>query len=362
MKYILVFICCLLFTGCGFKDIDKRFFVVAVGIDKDKEKEENYLIHLKLAITTTEQKMGESNSIVVSESAETITEAVRIIKSRVDKELDFGHAKMILYGEDVVKEDIRNVLDWFLRRRDIQQIAWIGIGKPTAKDILELQPKSENIPGNALFLGFGYSGTETPYVASNYLFNFRRSLYERGISAYLPIVSVKDDLFNINTMALFEDFTMKHVLSKDETRILYALMSDISKVDIDIEEEEGFKFILTLDHVNKEYQIVTPVDRQPFIDMRISLEGIVEEATKELTRDEIEKLNKIASNVAEERVLSLLKKLQGKKLDPFGFGLRYRATHRGEESEKIEKWLSIYPNIDFRVSVDVNVEGTGVIE
>ncbi|MFC0273975.1 MULTISPECIES: hypothetical protein [Bacillaceae] len=35
---IFIIVSLLFSSGCGFKDIDKRFFIVAIGVDKGKEK------------------------------------------------------------------------------------------------------------------------------------------------------------------------------------------------------------------------------------------------------------------------------------------------------------------------------------
>ncbi|UPG62947.1 hypothetical protein [Metabacillus endolithicus] len=126
---ILMVVAALLFLGgCGYKDIDRRFFVVSIGVDKSDDKENMYDITLKLAVPSSETKTASTESRMMTESAETISEAVRIIKSKVEKELDFSHTKIIIFGENVVEDDLTNILDWFYRRRDIQAISWTAVG------------------------------------------------------------------------------------------------------------------------------------------------------------------------------------------------------------------------------------------
>ncbi|MFC0212184.1 hypothetical protein ACFFK0_06885 [Paenibacillus chartarius] len=42
------------------------------------------------------------------------------------------------------------------------------------------------MPANAVFMFFGRTGTETSYVVSEYLFNFRRRMVDKGFDAMLP--------------------------------------------------------------------------------------------------------------------------------------------------------------------------------
>lgn len=137
-------------------------------------------------ITHTDPKMGESESVILTEEAKTIAEAIRIIKAKIDKELDFGHAKLIVIGEGFAKDGISGMLDWFSRRRDLQQVAYVGLGKPDAISILENKPKVEQIPGNYLFISFGDTGTETPLITTTYFYHFRSAILEKGLDAVLP--------------------------------------------------------------------------------------------------------------------------------------------------------------------------------
>lgn len=88
-------------SGCGFKDIDKRIFVVSVGVDPAKNSDKKFLISLKLAVPNVQEVSNEF--VIISEEGDTIAEAVRIMKAEVDKELDFSHAKLIVYNEKILK-------------------------------------------------------------------------------------------------------------------------------------------------------------------------------------------------------------------------------------------------------------------
>lgn len=58
--------------------------------------------------------------------------------------------------------------------------------KPFAQSVLKVRPKSETIPSNALSLSLGKDGSETPYVISQFLFDLKRRLIERGLDPMAP--------------------------------------------------------------------------------------------------------------------------------------------------------------------------------
>ena len=53
---LLLVIITLLSTSCGFKDIDKRIFIIGVGVDKSDSEENPYRITLKMAAPSGNMK------------------------------------------------------------------------------------------------------------------------------------------------------------------------------------------------------------------------------------------------------------------------------------------------------------------
>lgn len=62
---LLLFFITSLITGCGFKDIDKRMFVVGVGVDKSNSEEKPYKITLKMTVLSGGTKTLLSLNILI---------------------------------------------------------------------------------------------------------------------------------------------------------------------------------------------------------------------------------------------------------------------------------------------------------
>lgn len=360
MKIWLFLTTCLFLVigGCGYKDIDKRFFVVGMGIDKESASSSLYKVTLKIAIPPEKPSAGTNDAEMLSAESDSITGAIRLIQSKLDKELDFNHAKAIIFGKAVAEKDITEILDWFIRRRDIQGIAYMAIGMPSAEDVLSIKTKSERLAGNSLFLYFGRTGTESPYVITEYLFDFYRRLSESGIDPILPIIEAEGDRNTISTAAVFKDGQMKLALTPTETSILNAFFGGISKIDIEI-EENGEHFFLFTDSVKMDYQIVK--GRYPFIRIECKMSVTIEESKQPTTDKEMKHLEQLAEREISQRILRVVKKFQKQEVDPIGFGLRYRANHSNNHDEW-EKWKELYPLIEFKVDPMVDITSSGLIK
>ncbi|TYS62870.1 Ger(x)C family spore germination protein [Bacillus infantis] len=359
-KWLLpaVFVLLVFVGGCGFKDIDNRFFVVTMGIDKPEEGGDLIKVSLKLAIPTADTRSDDSRFVVVTETSETISEAIRIIKSRVDKELDFGHLKVILLGDQLTDASIKREMDWFYRRRDIQKIAWIAIGKPTAEEVMKIKPPSERLASNTLFLSFDLQGSESPYTISKYLFQFYRESKSKGISPVLPVVKVKNGLLEINQADIFMNHKRVLRLSKNETKTFNALKHEFEKQQITVKEKDKF-FVVSIDNYKSDIKIAES-GNEAAVEVGISVKGTIEESRSDLSEKELEVYNQLLEKEIERIVKDLLKKFQEKSLDPMGFGLAYRASH--VEKDEWERWNEIYPDIDIKVKADSKIMGTGIIE
>jgi spore germination protein KC len=342
--------------GCGFKDLDKRFFVTAVGVDKTKSKDRPWRVTLKLVIPTPKIEPGKENYQLVSEDSYSITDAVTKMKSKVDKELDFGHSKIIIIGKSLAQEDVSEVMDWFERIRGIQEIAYVMVGDPDAKAILEIKPKSERLPANALILSFGQVGTESPYIVTEYLFDLHRRLREEGQDPILPVVkAIGKENYQIDTAALLDKKKVKAILTPEETRVLNEIMYKVPKFNVIMDQGKD-TLAFHAESSKIKYQVKTPPNAKPYVDFSISLSGLLEESKKRIEKDKWKTYEKEISETTEKRVTRVLKKVQSYQLDPVGFGLRYLASAK---DPTIEKWKEIYPQLEFRVTVKTSLKISG---
>ncbi|MHA7964291.1 Ger(x)C family spore germination protein [Paenibacillus sp. CAU 1782] len=355
---VLVLLLVVPLGGCGFKDIDKRFFVVGTGLDLSGNKEKPYRITIQLAIPSPKIEPGTSKFQFETIDAVSIAEGLRMLKAYVDKELDFGHCRIFLIGESLARQNITPVLDWMKRRRDIQMVAMMAIGKPDAASVLKIKPISEQYPGNALLLSFGADGTESSYNYAESLSGFSRRLTERGFDPALAIVKGDKKLgYIINEIALMDKQRIKLILSPDESQMFNQLASRFTKASM-----HGIfrhqKMVVAINQLHSRFRIENR-DDQDVIKVNMRMKTVVEESAASLFDKDLKPIESELEKSYEAEANKLLVKIQKANVDPLGFGLRYLAMHSGDQNW--ERWQQLYPEASFQVNVRLIIEGTGLI-
>lgn len=361
-RWLVWLMCCsfLLLSGCDFRDIDLRLFVVSIGIDVSKENPDMNRFSFKIAIPSGDPKTGDKKSILITQEATSIAEAIREVKSKVDKELDFGHCKGVMYGEAYARENIGKIQDWTVRRRDMQLLMYPAVAIPTAEAILKAEPPTERIAGNAIFLALSEDGTESPFITKTYSFDLTRRMMEEGEDPVMPVVETTDDqVLNINKVALMDKNKVKVILNQEETR-LYNLL-DLRNLSTNFGTRvEGQLLEVNTDRTRARYKIVTDKTGEETIDYKIRITAILEEKEdpEQLDPKDLRKIEEQFSKEISQSVKKLLEKIQKTGLDPLGFGLRYGGTHWNNQTE-MEEWRAMYPHVKFNVSVKLRIKSTG---
>ncbi|RTE04431.1 Ger(x)C family spore germination protein [Paenibacillus whitsoniae] len=344
----------LLLGGCGFKDIDKRFFVVAMGIDLSDNKDKPYDVTLRLAVPASKVGEGLAESQIEHQEAQSIAEAVRNLKAHVDKEIDFGHCRVFLFGDKLVKTHLQESLNWLARRRDIQLISYVAVAEPTAGKLLHGNPTTERLAGNSFFLTFGKEGTVSPFTVTSFLFDCFRRFKEKGMDPVIPIVRYDGDSYVVEKLSLLDKFHEKLVLTPEETQLFNMSANEYKKSGIPI-DYQGQRLALYVSNISSKINITH--DTIPTVKFSMNISGMVEQGVLRLDPQEVER--KLSQHVSES-LEKLLAKIQDAGVDPYGFGLHYLAQYFGKESDW-KHWQEVYPEVKFQVNTSVKITNTGLI-
>lgn len=367
VSLVKAFIVCAAFlfmSSCGFKDIDKRIFIQAIGIDHSGNDETPYRVTLKLVIPSGSLKESGAKYAYLTREDSTLAGAIRFLKTYVDKELDFGHTKTIVFGEKVLEMDLRDSMDFFFRRRDIQMISWVAVGKPSAEKVIKMEPESE-MSGSSVFSNlFSSSGVESAYIVSTYLFDARRKIAENGIDPILPIIRTNKDSTKlmVNRSYIFTTDKKSVELDSKQTKFFNLIANRTDKMDIEVKNMSRDKeFTMSVDSAKAKYKIITSPGKPPILKMKIVVAGIVEESKFVMSPSHLDTYSMLTANRTKKEILKVLKHFQKENVDPLGFGLHYKAT-RINNGKRIKEWQDIYPKLTFDITVDAKIRSTGTIE
>lgn len=355
----------LLLQGCAFKDIDKRLFISAIGIDPAEHVENGYKVTLKVALPFGAIKESTKPSYAyLSREGHSIGEAIRMLETHVDKVLELGHMKTIVVHEKLLRNDMQNFMDYFIRRGDIQLISYVAGAKPSAEAILKVEPTTEAPASVALFNFFGNTANESPFVVTTYLFQLRRDVLTDGINPVVPLIETneeKDELV-VNNSVVVDGRGDPLVLSTVETKYYNSLLKGSTGFTYLIKEGD-LELLLNISQSKMNYRFNpdkgSAVPRS--IELHIVMKGTIGEADEDLSIAHLEKYNRLASKEIKQKIIHFLTRMQEENLDPFGFGLHYRAAHL-QRKDLYSTWKQAYKDLEFSVTVEVKLQGTGTIE
>ncbi|WOV86698.1 Ger(x)C family spore germination protein [Sporosarcina oncorhynchi] len=351
----------ILQTGCSFKDIDKRLFIAAIAIDP-AESGAGYKVTLKLALPIASVKNSSGPRYAYLETeGDSIGESLRKLESHADKVLEYGHVKAIIINEKLFSEDVQMFMDYFTRRGDIQLIAYVIAAKPSAAEIIKVEPETEAASTITLFNFFDDSATESPYITTSFLFQFRRDYLGKGICAFIPLMETNDEgteLIVQKAIATGEG-SDSLTLSDNQTKYYNSLFNRKSGLDYLVETDD-LKLMLNIKQVKMSYQIITEGNEPKSIKVHVDFAGIIGQSSKVLHIEKLDKYNTASEKVLKENLTDFFKTLQEANIDP-GFGLRYRATRLNQEG-LIEKWEAAYKDLPIDISVKVRLKSTGAVE
>ncbi|MDD7795883.1 Ger(x)C family spore germination protein [Clostridium sp. 'White wine YQ'] len=352
-------------SGCSStKEIDKRAFTACIGIDKGEQDMYRFKITLTLALPE-KQTVDYLN---LTAEANTLDEAIDVLKTESSKDIDFSYAQIIMLGKDLASEDLAVAMDWLIRIKEIQKISYLVIGEPSAKIVLDKRAQLQKKAGknllsmNSLILAFDGTGVESNYITQVYLFDFYRSITELGVTPFLPIIKVQQDHFKINQLALLEkdkSLKIKTIFSPDETKIFNMIYNNKNHLRLDINTPER-NFVINVQNVKYNYYIDSTNKSHPKLQYNVKITGIIAESTTTQLPIDLNSCEELSSEVLRKQILKMLKKIQSENLDPIGFGLRYRSRN-WNNSTKFEDWNKLYPSIDYEVNLKMKLESSGLV-
>ncbi|MDD2375892.1 MAG: Ger(x)C family spore germination C-terminal domain-containing protein [Clostridia bacterium] len=194
---IIILICSLL----EFKNpihvsgnIEENYFIITIGIDKGIEDSKNY------RITTIAEKFGANSSNsssgqskiadVVTIEGTTILEAITKIALFKDKSLFLGHMKYILISEDIAKENVLDILDFFIRNNELRMTTTIVIVKNTSAEAFIRVGEDIKIFTTDLLDGAFHNVGELSISEKVKLSNIIQTFNNTYADVYIPAISL----------------------------------------------------------------------------------------------------------------------------------------------------------------------------
>jgi len=384
-KYVIVlitFIAAVALAACwNRRELDTLAIVSAVGIDK---AEEDGKLSIAFQIIQPSKIKGsvpsasggsESDSSkgvwVLTSTGYTIFDAARNATMQSDRRLFFPQNRIIVIGEELAREGIGPLLDFFNRDPEPRRMSWLLISKGKAHDIISAKHEQENVPARAID-NLLKSSVATSMAVKVTLNDFLKNLmapYSDPIACRIEMIQdhqMKNQRMRFTGASVFNKDKLVGFLDQYETRglnwILGKVVSGIIVVKSPLDETKNVAI-----EIIRARSKITPEIQEGEIKITVEVEeegNLAEQFSDvELTNEKMfEELEKRKAQVIKNEIQSVLKKAQKEwGVDIFGFGKAVHSKYPKEWKTLQTKWRDILPEINVEVRVDAKLRDNGLL-
>jgi spore germination protein KC len=375
-------------TACwDSRELDDLALITSLGIDKIKDQ---YVVTTQVVnpATIASQKGGGNQSPVVTykTKGKSISEALQKRTTLSDRENYTSQMKVLVIGENLAREGLKDILDYFSRSRGTEPIFYICIARGnTAENILEVMTPFTQNPADLIYASIKTQIKTKGAVMGSMMDDLISNLSNEGEEAKLTAIELigskekgeveenvkkiaPETFLKISNIGVFHRDKLVGWLSEKESIGLNFILNKIEKTYIRIfcpghsQKRIMLEVLHTKTSVKSKRQ-----NSHPLIQIKVQTEiNINEVQCENLQIDNpqtIRTLNVLAQKEITRIIKSVIFAAQKKyKTDVLEFG---RAVYRDDPDywmENKKKWnQQLFVNIPSNIQSKVNITFTGII-
>lgn len=394
-KYYLIIILCLttsLASGCwSRREIGDLAIVGGMAIDVTKKNGKtkyqvilNILQPSQLGGGQTSAGMGGKGGTAETAKAtwqmmgegDTIYDAIKDVSFRSPRSLFFSHMRYVIFSEEVAREGLHKILDFFNRYREIRLRTYLLMGKGSIKEIIKTFPELEPTHAEELEKIAEITLMENSRFLMTDIKRFTENMIEPGIDPVVGLVEIVDESPDLGSKQTIKTMTFKGgaafrgdklagLLNEDEMR---GYLIAIGKANggifpINMGQDESMVSVELTKKVSSNLKVEVEENR---LKVKISILAFGElgehqSLNKIATSEQMQKLDDIFSKTISNEVRATVKKAQEYKTDIFGIG---QALERSDPQtwKKIKKdWPEYFSQSQVTIDVQAHVQRNGLI-
>jgi spore germination protein KC len=380
----IVLILLIVLTGCwSHRELNNLAFAGVIGIDKvGKEFEVSVLVMDPNAVSAKKSSGDRLSSVLYHARGETIPQAIRRMSTVTPRDLYFSHIQMLILGEQLAKEGIRNTLDFLSRNNEIRTNFYFAIAKgTTARELLGVLTPLETLSANSMFGTLEVSRKTWASTVPTQLDTLMSDLMSKGKHPVLSTIQIqgnqeqavsKKNLEKMDTpgvlqykgLAVFKKDKLLGWLNEKESKAYNFVQNKVTRTIVVLECPEGGN--LSFEVIRSKTEVKGKVVHgKPQINILIRIETNIQDVECEIDftkKETIADLDMRLNRKLEEMVKRTIESVQKKyKVDIFGFG---ETIHRADSKEwkKLEKnWDREFADLQVQVTADVKTRRLGTV-
>ncbi len=367
----------LILSGCwDSRELNSIGIVMGVGLDKASAPDDIEMT-AQIAKVGEEQpsssksksgqeKSGSSFFFNTSNTGPDVLSILHKLTYTICRKLYFPHNQLIIFGEDLAKEGVRDSFDFFARSIEERMTVYIFVAKGRAGDIFDTEPYLEKIPSmeiTTLMRDPIGSIDKTIVFASDFV----ARLISETTSPVAPMIDVTEEdgkkQFLISGLAIFKGDRLVGELSPEEGRGYQWVTGKVKYSKLGFELNGELMEIIIVSSKSKTTPVIKD-DGSVVIRVKITAEGTLDSQTGSTDFSKPENaalLKKEAERTIVQEIENTINKTRGMGADIFGFGESVYQKYPREWKTLKPQWDEIYRNIEVVIEVTAKVSGTGRI-
>lgn len=370
MKKIIVSLFILFsLTGCfNYKELNDYAIVTGVAIDKKDDEYEVSVLISNAPKSSTDNTSSESQIVVYSEKGKSIFEAFKHVGLTAPKELYLNSFSILVLSEDVAKDGLENVIDFFLRYSSSRNKFFVIISKDDkAKDVLKITTHLTNFPSQGITDNIKSTTNLQGTITSINFDELTSTILRNGIDPVINSITIEGDIkkgsstqnlessspkayVKLGNLAIFKGDKLVDWADKHETLGINTINGKIKERYLTVNYKDGY---VVVDTTSFKTDIKVSVkDDKPIIDINLSGEGKIYEVKGNINlKDDnvIKKLEDECNKVIKDDVKKAIKLAVKNKTDIFGFGLKFYQNYPKFYEKVKDDWNENLGNIKINI-------------
>lgn len=374
---ILIFMFCILPSGCARDKSELREIAAVMGIGVDRiSGDEPVLVTLEIIGSKRgegeeDTSMKESGSIIKMSKGKTFFHAIKNFSRESPAILDFSHVKTIILSKNVCKSGISEVLDYVNRERQFRSTNWLLVSEGSAREVLENKIMNEDITSigiDNIMKKFQKNAYIVPVTINDFIVESE----SESKTGFIPLAEIKKingksrREIKIDRMAVFKDNRLIGELTKEETRS-FQWVYENGRGNMVVfplklgEENKG----VTIEVYKKTSKII-PYKTKDGFRLKIECTGYAnlrEIQNIDVTTKFIEKIEHNTEIILESEVNRLIQKSQKElNADFVGFSKYIFNNYPSQWHHMKNNWSSIFPNTKYDITFKIDITKIGLIK
>ena len=372
-RYKVYFLLLFLFSflsGCAETNIlDKIGLTTLVGYDVGTEE--------KMEITAVIREVNpefQSNVEVVTTENETSKGNRMKANRKLSKKITVGQMRVILFGEELAKKDLRYYIDINLENASVSNGLYMAVVKDATAPLLNYEYESIDDIGQHIFRLLEQNITQE-YMISPTLHEIAHDYYSIGTDFAMPIIERNEELVELSGIALFKEGKMVSSLPAKDSFYVKLVRESFKAglFETTIQEEDipsgllkksAGEMPVAFDAIRSKRKLKLVDASTPEFDLKLKLQARVLEVYPDVNLGDPEivpKLEKAISKNLSREISRVIAHTQEVESDIFGFGEKYRSSVRDSDLTK-KKWHEKYKDMKVNVDVEFVILRDGIFE